>query len=178
MSETTHAEKRFIGYEYKEVAVPRDLRQTYADAYENFGWTLVDTGFSIGKPGAVAMKFKRDRKITNKAELTRLERQFEACTSDVQSLERSKVVPASTAAYIIGLVATALMGGAVFAFLGGLIPLMILLAVPGFAGWALSYFVYTRIVRSKTAKVTPLIETKYDEMYTVCEKANGLAARA
>ena len=76
------------------------------------------------------MKFKRDRKIRNKAELTRLQ-------------------PPRAA-------------------------LCAILAVPGFIGWILPYFCYRAIRRRKTNRLSPLIEKKYDELYDVCEKANGL----
>jgi hypothetical protein len=38
------------------------------------------------------------------------------------------------------------------------------------------YFLYSSIRRKKTAKVAPLIDGKYDEVYEVCEKANALLA--
>ena len=52
--------------------------------------------------------------------------------------------------------------------------LCILLAVPGFLGWALPYFLYNAGVRRQTEKITPLIEEKYDEIYEICRKGNKL----
>lgn len=56
------------------------------------------------------------------------------------------------------------------------IVLSIVLAVPGFSGWILPYFVYRRIQEKETKKITPLIEAKYDEIYEICEKGNKLSA--
>lgn len=178
MNGTMNRESGFVGYEYKDVTVNRALEPVYCDGYENFGWTYEDTGLAIGNPTAVTMKFKRDRKIRNKAELTRLQRQFDACASEITTLERSKVTGAATVAYIIGILGAAFMAGAVFAYLAGMIVLMVVLAVPGFVGFALPYFLFQKVRKDKAAKVAPLIDSKYDEMYSVCEKASGLLAHA
>lgn len=55
------------------------------------------------------------------------------------------------------------------------VALCILFAIAGFIGWILPYFVYRRVVRKKTKKVTPLIEEKFDEIYEICEKGNRLS---
>ena len=68
------------------------------------------------------------------------------------------------------------MAGSVFAVTAEppVIWLMILLALPGFAGWILPCFLYRKLVQKKSAEVNPLIEQKYDEIYTICEKGNNL----
>ncbi len=169
--------KAFVGYEYREITVKIGMSSVYADGYENFGWKLEDSYMSLGKPGSVTMKFKRDRKIRNKAELTRLQRQFDAVASDIVSLDSSKRIKASVVAYIVGIVGTAFMAGSVFSVTAGLILPCIILAIPAFIGWVLPYFLYRAIEKKKTMAVTPLIDFKYDEIYTVCEKANGLLDR-
>jgi hypothetical protein len=69
MTDITINGKNFVGYEYKEVSTSRGLEGVYADGYPNFGWEL--EGGNYGR-----LKFKRDRKIRNKAELSRLQREF------------------------------------------------------------------------------------------------------
>ncbi|HFL2538642.1 TPA: hypothetical protein ACG3G9_003786, partial [Clostridioides difficile] len=137
-----------------------------------FGWKLENV-LSQGI-GVVNMKFKRDRKIRNKAELSRLQRQFDACIAEIERLERAKVMAASVTAYIIGIVGTAFIAGAVFAQNSNNILLSVILAVPGFMGWIIPYFMYKVIQRKKTNKVTPLIDLKYDEIYEVSEKGSRL----
>lgn len=177
MNELTKNEHNFVGYEYKDITVKKDSESVYADGYTHFGWTLEGTSTPFQNVGSVTMKFKRDRKIRNKAELTRLQRQFEACVTDIETLERSKLMSASIVAYGIGLVGTACMAGSVFAYLDNMLPLSVILAIPGFAGWIIPYFSFSGIRRKKTDKVTPFIDKKYDEIYEVCEKANGLLAK-
>lgn len=174
MSEATKNENNFIGYEYKELTVKRNMEFVYTDSYSSFGWEL--DGSSIPPQGAtfVSLKFKRNRKLRNKAEITRFQRQFEAGVAEIESLEFSKVVKASTVAYAVGLVGTAFIAGSVFAVMAGNVPLCIILAIPGFIGWIAPYLLFRNISRRKSAEVNPLINRKYDEIYDTCEKASSL----
>lgn len=164
----------FVGYEYKSITVDCDMESMYADGYQNFGWVLESTSKPQAGVNTLAMKFKRDRKIRNKAELTRLQRQFDACASEITRMEKSKTSQAMMVALIIGLIGTAFLAGATFAYLGGLIVLCIILALPGFIGWILPYFLYHSTYSKQAVKVDPLIEKKQDEIYEVCERANAL----
>lgn len=177
MSEITRNENNFIGYEYKDITIKRSLESIYADGYCNFGWALEGTSNSVHNINSVTMKFKRDRKIRNKVELTRLQRQFDAYASEIYALEQSKVIRASVVAYIIGVIGTAFMAGSVFAYMADMLPLSITLAIPAFTGWIIPYLVYCSISTKKTNKVAPLIDQKYDNIYDVCEKANALLAK-
>lgn len=168
--------KTFIAYEYKEVSVDKDQVSLYMDAYENFGWEMDDRANSSSTQNRANLHFRRDRKIMNKMELTRLQRNFDACMEEIRQLETSKTSAASAAAIAAGIAGTAFMAGSVFAVTAQppYIILCIILAVPGFLGWILPYFLYKRIRRKKTMKITPLIEAKYDEIYELCEKGNKL----
>lgn len=170
------SEKNFIGYEYKDISVKQEMESVYADGYENFGWSLEGTSSPATGTGTVSMKFKRDRKIGNKAELTRMERQFDSNVEQINSLEASKSVKASVVAYSLGIIGSAFMAGSVFAVTHQppMVALCIILAIPGFIGWILPYFSYRAIRKNKTIQVTPLIEQKYDEIYQICQKANEL----
>ena len=164
----------FVGYEYKEITVSREMENIYIDAYQNFGWKLEGTPSLPFIGYSVNLKFKRDRKVCNKAELTRLQHQFEVCVSDIDRMKKSKAVNAAMIAYSIGLAGTAFLAGAVFAYLNGMVPLCIILAIPGFAGWALPYFCHNAAYAQKSIKVNALIDNKYDEIFSICEKGNGL----
>lgn len=165
----------FIGYEYKEVTIPRSMDSFYTDGYANFGWQPEGSS-PTPYVGKIVMKYKRNRKLRNKAEITRLQRKFDACAEEIQAMERSKKSAASLVAYTLGLIGTAFLAGATFAYLAQMIALCIVLAIPGFAGWILPYFCFVKLRASRTAKLNPLIEKKYDEMYETCEKANALLA--
>ncbi|MBP1736333.1 MAG: hypothetical protein H6Q60_214 [Oscillospiraceae bacterium] len=174
MSESAKNENSFVGYEYKELTVKHSMEPVYTDSYPSFGWQLEGVSGSPQGIRFVSLKFKRNRKLRNKAEISRLQRQFEAGVSEIESLEFSKVMKASGIAYGIGLVGTAFMAGSVFAITAGNTPLCIILAVPAFIGWIVPYLLFRRVSGRKSAEVTPLIDKKYDEIYEICEKAGSL----
>lgn len=168
--------RSFTAYDYKEITVDKKDAAQYIDCYECFGWELNNRIASSDARSRIILHLKRDRNIMNKAELTRLTRHFEACMNEIHSLESSKTSMASVIALIIGLVGTAFMAGSTFAVTADppIIWLCILLAVPGFIGWILPYFIFKRVLSKRTEKVMPLIEAKYDEIYEICEKGNNL----
>lgn len=180
-------QKRFIAYEYKEVTAQSGKISFLMDSYANFGWepdgNVMNEGYAkhpertshAGQRKAV-IRLKRDRKILNKAELTRLQRNFEACVAEIEALEKSKTSKAAVIALTVAVLGTGFMAGSVFAVTAQppLIALCIILAIPGFIGWILPYFLYKNMVKTQTRKITPLIEKKYDEIYEICEKGNSL----
>ena len=175
-------QRNYVGYEYKEIVADSSMVSLLLDGYENFGWEVNESmsdSSAGGKPYSsqrTVIRLRRDRKILNKAELTRLQRNFEACISEIQTLERRKTSAATVYAIILGVIGTAFMAGATFAVTAPTpyYILCILLAVPGFLGWIFPYFLYKKIAGKQTEKITPLIDAKYDEIYEICEKGNKL----
>lgn len=168
--------KNFTAYEYKEITMRSDKAPFYLDCYESFGWQQ-DENFPMQETkNTVLIRLKRDRKLVNRTELTRLQRSFEAGMDEITALEHSKTTAATIWALCIALAGTAFMAGSVFAVTADppRIVLCILLAVLAFAGWIAPYFVY-RIVRDKkTRQVNPFIEEKTEEIYAMCEKGQSL----
>ena len=169
-------QKDFVGYEYKEITAPTDRISLYMDCYESFGWQMDENMPAVSGMHHTTLRMKRDRKIINKMELTRLQHHFEACAKEIETLEKSQTSVASIWALIVGIIGTAFMAGSTFAVTHEppMILLCILLAVPGLIGWALPYFLYRRIVVKQTKKIQPLIEAKQDEIYDICEKGHSL----
>lgn len=163
----------FIGYEYKQVLVPRKLASIYADYYPFFGWELQDT--SQYHATSVSLTFKRNRKIKNKVEINSCQRQFEDSVSTISNLENSKTTRASIIAFTLGILGTVFMALATFSYLYGLIVACVILAIPGFAGWALSYVFYRKTIKKRTAVVEPQIDREFETLYSSCEKAHALS---
>lgn len=187
MREVQNSNLGHIGYEYREITVPRELSSLCLDSYPCFGWepdpnheTAGAQGNSHGgQPGkreTATLYFRRKRSLCNKTELTRLQRNFDSCVSELQALERSKTTASTIAALVIGLIGTAFMAGSVFAVTAQppILWLTVLLAVPGFAGWIVPVFLYRSVLRKKTAEIDPLKEQKYDEIDQLCEKGSRL----
>lgn len=178
----TGKQQNYVGYEYKEVAADSSMASFLLDGYISFGWEMDENlpGYHKAdrapRQNKVVLRLKRNRKIINKMELTRLQRNFEACVGEIEALEKSKTSTATIYALISGMIGTAFMAGSTFAVTAQPphILLCILFAIPGFVGWILPYFLYRRTVGKHTEKLTPLIEKKYDEIYEICEKGNKL----
>ena len=61
-----------------------------ADAYESLGWELDErAGGKREEAKGKKVRLRRERKIINKMELTRLQRNMEACVASIDELERS-----------------------------------------------------------------------------------------
>lgn len=175
----------YTGYEYREITVPREHTSLCLDSYPCFGWEpdpnrQADTGCSPKKvpetQETVTLYFRRSRNISNKAELTRLQRNFDSCIAELKTLKRDKTMLGTIVSLVVGILGTAFMAGATFAVVAEppIIWLTILLAIPGFLGWIIPYFLYRVLVRKRTAEIEPLIEQKYDEINSICEKGAHL----
>lgn len=168
--------KSFTPCEYKEITVHSEKASLYLDCYESFGWRQ-DENFPPKESGEkITLKLKRDRRLVNKTELTRLQRHFEADMEEIDALERSKSGTAAAWALAVGLLGTIFMAGSVFAVTAEppQLVLSIVLAVPAFAGWIAPYFVYRQAKLKKARQVEPFINAKMEEVYALCEKGQGL----
>lgn len=173
--------QHFVEYEYKQVITNVNKVSFLIDGYKNFGW-IVDKNMSQDTTNIqntharVVLRLKRNRKIINKMELTRLQRNFEFCLKVINYLEKSKKSKATIYALIVGIVETILMVGSVFMVMlePPMIVLCIIFAITAFAGWILPYFIYKQVERKRTIKVNPLIKEKQDEIHEICKKGNKL----
>lgn len=176
MADYENGKSPFTGYEYKKIIVDKEQAAMYVDCYKNFGWFT--DGAQTGERGhaQIAIQMKRDRKLVNRMELTRLQRHFEACAEEIETLEKSKTAVASMWALAVGVLGTAFIAGSTFAVTHEppVIWLCIVLAIPGAAGWALPYFLYRSMYQKQTKKVQHLIEAKQEELYDICEKGHSL----
>ena len=175
MNESGKNENSFVAYEYKDVNIRRGMETLYTDAYPSFGWKLDATGPALGLT-TVNLKFKRNRRVQNKAELTRLQREFEGKAHEIEKLEESKAIAPSVIAYAVGIVGAAFTTGAVFAGLANSIVLCIVLAIPALVGWVVPYFAFNRVKKNKEEKVAPMIDRQYDAIYEVCKQGSRLLA--
>lgn len=166
----------FTAYEYKEVTVESSNASLYLDGYESFGWQQDEKFPPKESGGKTTLKLKRNRKLANKVELTRLQRHFEANMQEIHALENSKSSVATIWALSIAVLGTVFMTGSVFAVTAKppQVALCIILSIPAFAGWLAPYFVYQKVKHQKTQQVEPFITAKMEEIYALCEKGQSL----
>lgn len=168
MEKETHTS--YVAYEYKEISARGERASMLMDFYQNLGWEVTR------ESGNGKIMLRRSRKIMNKAELTRLQRNMEACVAEIDALQKSKTSKASAVSLAIGIIGTAFMAGSVFAVTAAppMVWLCVVLAIPAFAFWGLAPFLYSKMVKRRTGIVNELIEKKYDEICEVCEKGSKL----
>lgn len=163
----------FVAYEYTTVRVTREMVPLYRYAYRAFGWTLADHDRT---PPAqiVTLRLKRDRHLKNRPMIVELQRKGESALATITRLERSQTTAAAGAAFVVGIVAAALIAGSVVTLnhdsLGWSIPLGVL----GLVGWAFGHFTYVRVRASRTARLAPLIERQLGIVREACDQAGHL----
>lgn len=180
--------KEFIAYEYLSMNVKSDKEPLYIDCYENFGWCLVNNtalvdsedyyiNGTINGNRLVNLKFKRDRKIPNKAKLMSLQRKMESALEEINRLERQPEVAGLIWALAIGLVGTVFMAGSVFVITATnpLYFLCVILGVFGFVGWGVGFYMYNKVKKDKKKENTSLIEEQYNILYDTCEEGKKLS---
>ncbi|WP_027438857.1 hypothetical protein [Lachnospira multipara] len=169
----------YIGYEYKELVVDKSKLSMYIDGMEKFGWVLDDNQVKLvesNTAGKTVVKLKRDRKILNRAELTRLQRNFEDCMKQIESLESSKTSLATAVSLFTGILGCLILAGATMLAVNNskFMVLAVILSVPGFLGIVMANYIFKRIVQIKTQKINPLIQKKMDEIYEITSKGKNL----
>ena len=166
-------ERMIDSYDYMKTVVDEKFCSQYIDSYQKFGWKIDENMQPYKNMGKVILYMKRSRNIINKVELTRLQRHYEHCMDEINTLESSKNSVPTMVAISCGVLGCVFISGSVFAVTHTppMIWLMILLAIPGFFLWGAAYFSYKIVGKKRLEKVNPLIDAKYDEAYEICEKA-------
>lgn len=162
-----------VEYEYVEKQVTQSVAPLYISGYESFGWILDNNDGMSDSASSWIITFKRKRKIRNKAELTRLQHNFDACVNEVLELEASTHKAADIASYGVGITGSALVIGSIsLKFVLKIINLCF--AVLGIIDWLIPWFLNKAMVKRKAREIKPLMEQKYNEMRIICGKASAL----
>lgn len=164
--------KIYSGYEYKEIRGSYEKLSFYLDSYQCFGWEINDS---------IPVKenhlyLKRNRNITNRMELTRLQRNFEADLEKIHMLEESKKSLARITGVILAAIGIMFTAASVFAVTAQ-VPNYVLCAMlggPGILLCVLAVLVKKPLIQYRTSKVSPLLEARYEEIYTICDKGKNL----
>lgn len=161
----------FIPYEYKTIKVKNNYELLCLDCYKNFGWMQAEESADYNKYSKTAiLHFKRNKNIANKELINLLQKECDDAIENMQILEKVKTSKARILAYTAGLIGTALMAGATFAYLGERLLLCIILAIPAFTLWGTSYIIYNNIKQKVTAKINLLIDAQFDNIHKSCNQ--------
>ncbi|MDR1117110.1 MAG: hypothetical protein LBL09_02550 [Oscillospiraceae bacterium] len=166
-------ENTFTAYEYLTITVKDRMEQVYIDCYRHFGWVAEKEQEQNGS-GTVVLKLKRDRKIKNREDLTRLQKKCEAAFKAIERLEGKQGMRAIMLAISVGLAGTAFIVGAVFSYMAGNIPLCVILLIPGVSGWRIPLPLYMNINNRQNEQIERSVDEQYDILYSACDEANAL----
>ena len=180
--------KDFVAYEYLSMNVTSEKEALYIDCYENFGWILTNNNGLVDKEDyyinnsningkkMINLKFKRDRKIQNKAKVISLQKKLERGLKELERLESEPSTKGTIYAVIISVIGTIFLALSVFAITATnpLILLGIITGIIGLSGWFLSYPIYKKIKTKQENINTTLIEEQYNNIYDSCEQAKKL----
>jgi len=175
-------QNNYRNYEYLNIMVNNKSVNETVNRYASLGWEIdrQDEGFN-----KTTLTFRRERSIKNKEQLNRLQIRIEDGANGIKELERSKKKGASIFAGVYGSIAAVIFGGGMslvmFSFDPVSMPAVIggiALGVFGGVLAALTYPIFQKAVKKKTAKVNTIIEKKRDEIADLCQEAHGLSDSA
>jgi len=177
--------ENYVAYDYVSINVKNDLEPMYRDCYENFGWIPVSSesrkndyyiNSTINISDLVTLKFKRDRKINNKAELQTLQRKCESAFEKISKLEKEPGTSATTYSLSVATVGIVFMAISVFSITGESILWIpaIIGGLLGIIGWILPFLVFKKIKTKKTEENVSKIEEQYNIIYDTCEEGRKL----
>ena len=171
--------QKAITYDYKTVRVNRTMEAMLTDAYQNLGWELTNTTMAEGSLTNVNVSFKRNRKIENKMELTKLQEKVDNILANIENLQTKKKNAGVVEGISTGVVGALIFGGGMsMSMLNtasvGLLVGGIAVGIVGIAVGLLGWLVFKKINKKKNTKIQPILESEFDKLADVCEQAHGL----
>lgn len=180
--------KDFVVYDYLSLDVESGLEQLYVDCYQNLGWEFTSSSgnntnqdYYINNPNIkeiklVNIKFKRDRKIKNKAELLILQKKMEFTLKKIEKLTKEPEMISSMYSMIIGVVGLLFFIFGILSYVAStpIYILALLNVMVGLVGFITAFFINGKVKKQKQEQNEVLIEEQYDLIYEYCEQANKL----
>lgn len=168
-----------ITYDYKTIKVKREYETIVCDAYENLGWELTNTSASENSLFYINLSFKRNRKIENKMELTKLQEKVDNILANIENLQTKKKNAGVVEGISTDVVGALIFGGGMsMSMLNtasvGLLVGGIAVGIVGITVGLLGWLVFKKINKKKNTKIQPILESEFDKLADVCEQAHGL----
>ena len=166
-------------YEYARTTVKGDLTQVALDCYASLGYEL--TGERSVSPGnQTTLSFRRSRKVSGKAQLSKIQRSMDDTITSIANMEAQKTKKATNQAIVLGVISTLILGLGMCCIMvwTHLMVLGIIIGIIGIAGCALTFIHYRKTVAEESAHLNPDIEAAYDRLATQCEEAQSILCPA
>ena len=173
-------EKEITSYDYKTIRIRRQLEAIVTDAYEALGWEMVGSSVSQGGIYHVNLSFKRNRKITNKTDLLKLQEKVDSTIINIEILLNKKKWAGMTSGIITGTIGALTLGGgmAMVMELGvGVAGWMIggiALGIVGIGICLLGWLIGVKVKSSKGNRIDPMLEQEYNKLADICDEVKKL----
>lgn len=162
-------------YEYARTTVKSDLAQATLDCYESLGYEL--TGQKVSAPsGQTTLSFRRNRRVSNKAQLAKMQRAMDDTISSIEHLEEQKTKKATGQAMTLGIISALILGVGMCCTMvwTNLMTIGVIVGIIGIVGCIFAWLRYRKTYENETARLNPKIEEAYDRLATQCEEAQTL----
>lgn len=167
-----------VSYDYKAIKVKREMETITIDTYQSLGWQLTNTSSVESSLFHLNLSFKRNRKITNKTELLKLQSQADNTLNEIENIQNKKRSAGTIASLSVGIIGSLVLGGGMsmvmvlgstFGMIGG-----IALGLIGIGICTSAYPIYKKIHRNKNQAFDPMLETQLDKLADISEQANQI----
>lgn len=181
-----HITKDYIAYDYIKLEVLSELEQLYIDCYQSFGWQLTSiseinmnqdyyiNGRTFPEKNLITLKFKRNRKIKNKAELLTLQNNMEDYFKKIAKLKKEPELIGTMYSMIFGVIGLLFIIFSFLSFTSTNPFLGIINGIIGSIDVILAFFMYNKKRKQLQEKNEILIEELYNLIHEQCEKAYNL----
>jgi hypothetical protein len=156
--------------EYIDVIVYRKLSQLCEDCYHKLGWKTISSSFSIT---SVKLRFERNKKIKNRAELCKLQHECEDALMEIERLVKSRHKIVREMTWIATITGCVFFIGTYIAYSVYFFPMAFHFALE-FTGLGAACLLYYKQIRKLEKKQIPELNSYYDRIYHLCEKSGQL----
>lgn len=157
--------------EYLEVLINPKIAQLCRQCYETLGWEIISSTTGINLD---ILRMKRSKKIKNRVELCKLQRECEDALIKLEQLEKIKNSKEKRTAIMSSLIGVTFLIGTVITYSFNIYFVSIVFAALGIVGWGIAFLLYKRYILKNENKIKQEINESYDIIYQVCEKAKQL----
>ena len=171
-------------YEYLSKDVKIDLEENYINCYSNFGWIPINNNGkrdyylnSNPNPYFVNITFKRSRRISQKDELQKLQKECENAIKEIDKLEKMPNSIGMVYSLTVGVLASICIAICIYSlfFCESIIwPLVIIFGMIGIIGIVLPYFIYKKIKEDKEIENKSKIKKAEEIIFDTCDKARKI----
>ncbi|WP_304508142.1 hypothetical protein [Anaerotignum sp.] len=160
-----------IENEYIDVIVNHKLVQLCNDCYHALGWKTISTNSGLI---SVKLRLERSKKIKNRVELCKLQRECEDVLMELERLLKLQSLKSKRMAWITSIIIILFFAGALITYFLNFLFLSAVFLIFGCTELGIVYFIFHKYIRKMNKRIILEINRHYDVIYYLCKKAEQL----